>query len=319
MPARAKGSAADGGVVGAASQEPAAASQAAAPCIVGARARGSALAPRCATAFPRRRARVLLVRDGSELSESIRTTLVDAVIVDLGAGGEEPDRAARARARVPEPPVRRDRSAARRRRSGARGGARPTSSPTSLIEGVDDGVLRALLAPIMFSSRFARALWNPPPALGLGAPLQQAAWRSVVARGGRPVRTSELAATLGVTREHLSRSLRRGRRAEPEARHRPRPAARRRGAEQEPGLRRARRRARARLRVRVPPLEHRAAHRRDEARVAGAAARGGPGGPLRSGARAEPGRRPLTGCVSAARPARCAPPRHPLRPVGRDR
>jgi transcriptional regulator GlxA family with amidase domain len=29
----------------------------------------------------------------------------------------------------------------------------------------------------------------------------------VIARGGRPIRTSELAATLGVTREHLSRSF----------------------------------------------------------------------------------------------------------------
>jgi AraC-like DNA-binding protein len=76
-----------------------------------------------------------------------------------------------------------------------------------IVEGIDDSVIRTLLAPLMFSTRFACALWNAPPELKLNAPLQQAAWRSVISRGGRPVRTSELASTLGVTREHLSRSF----------------------------------------------------------------------------------------------------------------
>ena len=53
----------------------------------------------------------------------------------------------------------------------------------------------------------ANALSAPPPSLALDAPLQQAAWRCVIARGGRPIRTMELATSLGVTREHLSRSF----------------------------------------------------------------------------------------------------------------
>jgi transcriptional regulator GlxA family with amidase domain len=58
-----------------------------------------------------------------------------------------------------------------------------------------------------FSSRFARALAHPPSSLKLDAPMQREVWRLVVAHAGRPVRTSILAAELGVTREHLSRSF----------------------------------------------------------------------------------------------------------------
>jgi transcriptional regulator GlxA family with amidase domain len=76
-----------------------------------------------------------------------------------------------------------------------------------LVEGVDEGILRNLVAPLAFSARFANALWTPPPSLRLDAPLQQSAWRRLIAHGGRPVKTSHLAATLGVTREHLSRSF----------------------------------------------------------------------------------------------------------------
>jgi AraC-like DNA-binding protein len=74
-----------------------------------------------------------------------------------------------------------------------------------LAEGVDDAAARDLVAPHLFSARFVTALREPPPALALVAPLQRATWRRSEARAGRPVRTLELARSLGVTREHLSR------------------------------------------------------------------------------------------------------------------
>jgi transcriptional regulator GlxA family with amidase domain len=76
-----------------------------------------------------------------------------------------------------------------------------------LIEGVDDGVARELVARRAFSARFERALSVPPPVLHLETPLQLAVWHSVVRRAGRPVRTDQLARELGVSREHLSRSF----------------------------------------------------------------------------------------------------------------
>lgn len=184
--------------------EPAASSSAATiPCIAALLSRERARAA-VRVAFPRRRARMLLARSSEELADSLRTTLSDAVIVDLG--GDETDRVLSLAREFPSipfigiAPLR-----------GADGPALAAAAAHDfadvLTEGVDDCVLRALLAPMMFSTRFAGALWNPPPALKLEAPLQQSAWRCVVARGGRPVRTSELAASLGVTREHLSRSF----------------------------------------------------------------------------------------------------------------
>ena len=76
-----------------------------------------------------------------------------------------------------------------------------------LVDGVDDAVARDIVAQQSFSTRFARALDDPPRALGLDAPLQQTAWRFIVSHAGRPVRTSALADALEVTREHLSRSF----------------------------------------------------------------------------------------------------------------
>ena len=77
-----------------------------------------------------------------------------------------------------------------------------------LVDGVDDGVrARHRAAALRFSTRFARALDDPPRALELDTPLQQAAWRFIVSHGRRPVRTQALADALGVTREHLSRSF----------------------------------------------------------------------------------------------------------------
>jgi AraC-like DNA-binding protein len=76
-----------------------------------------------------------------------------------------------------------------------------------LVEGVDEGVARESVVGRGYSARFAAALDRPPDALALASSLQVAAWKSIVAHAGRPIRTSAVASALGVTREHLSRSF----------------------------------------------------------------------------------------------------------------
>jgi AraC-like DNA-binding protein len=157
-------------------------------------------------AYPRRRARLVLVRSAEELTETLRTTLVDAVVVDIGIAGDETDQAFVLAREFPSLPFVGVGSL-----RGADGPALAAAAAHDfadiIVEGVDDGVMRELLMPLMFSPRFASALWSPPPALKLNAPLQLATWRAIVSRGGRPVRTGEVAGALGVTREHLSRSF----------------------------------------------------------------------------------------------------------------
>jgi AraC-like DNA-binding protein len=157
-------------------------------------------------AFPRRKGKLVFARGAEEVREALRTSLVDAVIVDIAASPEESLKSAALAGDHP---------------TAAFFGVTPLRSGDTialadsaqrefagvLIEGVDDLVARALVMRAAFSSRFARALADPPSSLGLDAPMQRDVWRLVVAHGGRPVRTSLLASALGVTREHLSRSF----------------------------------------------------------------------------------------------------------------
>lgn len=76
-----------------------------------------------------------------------------------------------------------------------------------LVDGVDDAATRELVLRESFSARFARALSEPPKALSLCSTLQQSAWRAIILRAGREVRTDSLAKALRVTREHLSRTF----------------------------------------------------------------------------------------------------------------
>lgn len=157
-------------------------------------------------AFPRRKGRLVFARGADEVSDALRTSLVDAVVVDIGAAqeetwkisalaGEHPTTAffAVTPLRVGDAPALAD--CAQRDFAGV------------LLEGVDDAAARTIVMRAAFSTRFGRALHDPPPALGLTTDLQRQVWRLVVAHAGRPVRTSALAGELGVTREHLSRSF----------------------------------------------------------------------------------------------------------------
>jgi AraC-like DNA-binding protein len=156
-------------------------------------------------AFPRRRAHVQLARSAAEISEQMLKQLVDAVLVDASAG-DDALKALQLAGDFPSIPFM------------LLTGLLPHDAPMIgraaefgiadlLVEGVDDAIARDLVLRRAFSSRFERALQEPPAMLYLDTPLQIAVWQSVVKRAGRPVRTDQLAKELGVSREHLSRSF----------------------------------------------------------------------------------------------------------------
>jgi AraC-like DNA-binding protein len=149
---------------------------------------------------------VIIVRSAADLITTLRSELTDAVLIDVGSSGADTDRAISLAREFPSLPF--------IGMAPLRGSDGPALAACAmhefadvLVEGVDDSVFRSILAPLLFSARFASALRDPPGSLGLSTPLQQEAWRQIVARGGRTVRTSELARSIGVTREHLSRSF----------------------------------------------------------------------------------------------------------------
>lgn len=171
------------------------------------RERGRALAR---GAFPRRRGRVLVARSADECAATLRGTLVDAALVEVGVAGgaslEDGWRAAALARDFPSVPF-----------FGLlplRAGDGPALAQCAaleladvVVEGVDDPALRELVLPRCFSTRFAEALHEPPESLGLESAVQRSAWRAIVAQAGRPVRTEGLARQIGVTREHLSRTF----------------------------------------------------------------------------------------------------------------
>jgi len=157
-------------------------------------------------AFPRRRARLILGRSATEFGAAFHSTLVDAALVDVGAAADEAWRAAELAREFPSIPF------------FAITPMRGTDGPAVarcvalefadvVVDGVDDDALRDLVLPTTFSARFFDALQEPPPSLGITQPMQHAAWRYVVAHAGRTLRTDALAAAIGVTREHLSRTF----------------------------------------------------------------------------------------------------------------
>ncbi len=160
-------------------------------------------------AFPRRRVHLVSVKSAADVEAQLTSQLVDAVIVDAGAGDEAQQVVARAEefqsvpfllvtALLPADAPLVARAAA-------------AGMTDLLVEGLDDSVARELVTRHAFSTRFGRALSVPPASLGLETPLQIAVWQSIVRRAGRPVRTDQLAKEQSVSREHLSRSFAAGR------------------------------------------------------------------------------------------------------------
>lgn len=157
-------------------------------------------------AFPRRRARLVLTRTPEELESAFRVALVDAAIVDLAGAHEDTWRAAALAREFSSVPFF-GLTSLRAAESPALAQCVALDFADVIVESVDDDVARALVMRHAYSTRFSTALAHPPASLGLGTPLQCAAWRAIVAWSGRPVRTQILADTIGVTREHLSRTF----------------------------------------------------------------------------------------------------------------
>jgi AraC-like DNA-binding protein len=148
----------------------------------------------------------VLARTPDDFDAAFKTNLVDAAIVDVSAAQEDTWRVAARAREYPSAPF--FGLAALRAADGpAVAQCASFEFADVLIDAVDDGVARDLVTRASFSTRFARALDNPPATLGLMHPIQVAAWRFIVSHAGRPVRTSTLAQVLRVTREHLSRSF----------------------------------------------------------------------------------------------------------------
>ena len=176
------------------------------------------------SAFPKRRWRVVIVRDIGEFKSTLRRTLVDAVLVDIGSGTQGATATSNGLTGGMSSATSADdtwkiAALAHEFPSSPFFGVtplRPTDTPAIarcvslefcdvLGEGVDDAAAKDIVAPRTYSARFMTALAEPPASLGLKTPMQRATWKSILAGGGRPVRTAGLAAEVGVSREHLSR------------------------------------------------------------------------------------------------------------------
>jgi len=157
-------------------------------------------------AFPRRKWKIISTRTAEELDGVFRRVLVDAAIIDLGTPDEDTWKAASFAAEFPSAPFF---AIMPLRASDTPAAARSTGLGfiDLIVEGIDENAARDLVHPHAFSTRFRQALGEPPQTLGLTTPLQRAAWDVIVAHSGRPVTTKELAATVGLSREHLSRNF----------------------------------------------------------------------------------------------------------------
>ncbi len=156
-------------------------------------------------ALPRRRVRLTIAHTPEAFAATLRTHFADAAIVHV-SGGEEGWRAAPLARGLPSvpffalvSPVPHDAAAVAR--------AADDGFADLVVEGVDDAALADLVDARGFTARFVRALAEPPDALRLTSALQRRVWRDVVGRAGRAVTTGELAARVGVSREHLSRTF----------------------------------------------------------------------------------------------------------------
>jgi len=155
-------------------------------------------------AFPKRRTRLVVVRTPGEMENAFRQNLVDAVLVDLGSGADDLWKVAGLSLEYPSAPFF-GMLPLRSADGPALARAAALEFADVLVEGVDDAVARELVQPRTFTSRFAAALSNPPPSVGLTDERQHAVWRIIVGQAGRPVRTGDIADAVGLSREHLSR------------------------------------------------------------------------------------------------------------------
>jgi AraC-like DNA-binding protein len=158
------------------------------------------------SAFPKRKAKTVLVKNREEFNEAIRRELIDAVVVDLGGGGEEAWDILGLSQDFPSTPFF---ALVQSRATDGPAIARATQMGVAdvLTEGIDEDAARDLVGPFTYSTRFTKALQEVPQALGLNSEIQKKTWAALINHAGRPVTTKDLATEIGITREHLSRNF----------------------------------------------------------------------------------------------------------------
>ena len=156
-------------------------------------------------AVPRGRARLVACRTPAQLERAVRTTLTDAVVIDPRVGGSR-DLLARCRRAWPHVPC--FVYAAFRPDDGELlTTCLETGAATPMVEGVEDTVLGELMLPRTASAGRLAMLAGAPRLLRLTEEIQQRAWQEVLRRSGARVRTADVARSLKVSREHLSRQF----------------------------------------------------------------------------------------------------------------
>ena len=159
-------------------------------------------------AFPRGRAQIHVVRDADGITSALQTMLVDAIVVDLLPGNAAAvgwRAVEHATHHAPIPAV--GLVAARSLDPALLGRLHQAGVSTVLIDGVDDAMLRVLLQPALLTTRFTLRADVLLSAHQVGA-MADAVWRTGVSHAGRLTSVSEVARLLGMSREHLARSLR---------------------------------------------------------------------------------------------------------------
>ena len=155
-------------------------------------------------AMPRSRARVVSCRSPAALTRVFATSLADAVVVDprIPGGAALLDWCRAAYPGIPRFAY----SAFRPDEAELLDGCVRQARAHPIVEGVEDAVLADLILPRSASARRLQELDGAPRLLRLIEPLQERAWREVMRRVGR-LRTTDVAAALGISREHLSRQF----------------------------------------------------------------------------------------------------------------
>lgn len=153
--------------------------------------------------LPREAMTVVRCRGLAALRRMLGGRLVDAVV--LSPAGVPPAELAALRASLPGLPV--VAYAAFRPDDGELLLACRRHAVPTVVEGVDDAVVGDMVARVSLTAERRRALAEAPRMLRLTEPLQRAAWDLLLGEVERPIRTTELARRLQVSREHLSRQF----------------------------------------------------------------------------------------------------------------
>ncbi len=156
-------------------------------------------------ALPRGRARLIACRSGAQVERALRAALADAVVVDA-RGHDAPAFLAHCRAAYPNVP-RFVYSAFRPDDGELLRTCIADCDATPIVEGAEDAVIGDLVLPRTASAARERTLAGAPRMLRLLEPLQELAWREVLRRVGGRLRAADVAKTLKVSREHLSRQF----------------------------------------------------------------------------------------------------------------